>query len=234
MKDFVWLKQYPEGIPHSIDVNRYSSIIDLFESSVHKYGDRIAFENMGKGITFKELDSLSADFAAYLQNIAGLEKGDRIAIQMPNLLQYSVAMFGAIRAGLIVVNTNPLYTAREMKHQFKDSGASAIVILANFACNLEKVLSDTAIKTVIITEIGDMLGGAKGLLVNLAVKYVKRMVPSYSIKGAISFKKAMAEGARNSYSRPTVESSDVAFLQYTGGTTGVSKGAMLFTPEYTG
>ena len=183
--------------------------------------------NMGKQITFTELDRLSANFAAFLQVNAGLEKGDRIAIQMPNLLQYPIVMFGAIRAGLVVVNTNPLYTAREMKHQFKDSGATAVVILANFADNLEKVLPDTAIKTVVVTEIGDMLGGFKGQLVNWVVKYIKKMVPQYNINGAISFKKAMQAGASSTYSRPSIESGDIAFLQYTGGTTGVSKGAML-------
>ena len=222
-----WLNQYPEGVPHQIDPDRYPSIIELFTESVEKYGDRPAFENMGKQITFNELDRLSADFAAFLQVTAGLEKGDRVAIQMPNLLQYPVIMFGAIRAGLVVVNTNPLYTAREMKHQFKDSGATAVIILANFANNLEKVLPDTNVKTVVVTEIGDMIGGLKGLIINWVVKYVKKMVPKYHIKGAVSFKKAMELGKDSTYSKPQVESGDIAFLQYTGGTTGVSKGAML-------
>lgn len=227
MKDFPWLEKYPEGVPAEIDPQRYNSIVELFEESVRKYADRPSYENMGKQITFAELDILSQQFAGYLQNVAKLEKGERIAIQMPNLLQYVVAMFGSLRAGLIVVNTNPLYTSREMEHQLKDSGASAIVILANYACNLEKILSKTAIKTVIVTEIGDMLGGFKGRLVNWVVKRVKKMVPRYSIKNEIKFKDVLKVGAATSYSRPSIDSGDIAFLQYTGGTTGVSKGAML-------
>ena len=222
-----WLDYYPEGIPHEIDMDQYQSILELFEECIKKYGDSSAYENMGKSISFNQLDQLSTQFASFLQNEAGLSKGDRIAIQMPNLLQYPIAMFGALRAGMVVVNTNPLYTAREMEHQFKDSGASAIVILANFAFNLEKVLKQTQIKTVIITELGDLLGGLKGSLVNFVVKRIKKMVPRYHINGAIKFKEAMALGKSSSYSRPEIEASDIAFLQYTGGTTGVSKGAML-------
>ncbi len=227
MKEHVWLKHYPQGIPHTINTQQYKSVLELFEESVAKYGDAPAFENMGRRISFNQLDEYSKQFAAYIQTSTQLEMGDRIVIQMPNLLQYVVVMFGALRAGLVVVNTNPLYTPREMKHQFKDSGAAAIVILANFAHNLEKVLPDTAIKTVIITEIGDMLDGFKGLLVNWVVKNIKKMVPRYRIKGAIKFKQAMKLGASGNYSKPTIESNDIAFLQYTGGTTGVSKGAML-------
>jgi long-chain acyl-CoA synthetase len=227
MKEHVWLKRYPKGIPHAINPEEYKSVLELFEECVDKFGDSPAFENMGKRISYNQLNTYSEQFAAYLQTSTQLEKGDRIAIQMPNLLQYVVVMFGALRAGLVVVNTNPLYTAREMKHQFKDSGASAIVILANFAHNLEKVLPETSIKTVIVTEIGDMLGGFKGILVNWVVKNIKKMVPSYRLKGAINFKQAMTLGASASYARPSIESSDIAFLQYTGGTTGVSKGAML-------
>ena len=227
MKDYIWLKNYPEGVPHTINPEQYTSVLELFEESVEKYTQAPAFENMGKRISFQELDQLSAKFAAFLQTKANLKQGDRVAIQMPNLLQYPIAMFGALRAGCIVVNTNPLYTAREMKHQLGDSGATAIVILANFAFNLEKIISDTSIKTVIVTEIGDQLGGLKGTIVNWVVKYVKKMVPSYHIPGAISFKQALSMGSRESYSRPSIESGEVAFLQYTGGTTGVSKGAML-------
>ena len=225
MKDFTWFKNYVEGVPHEIDPERYNSVLELFEESVEKFNQAPAFENMGKSITFQELDQLSAQFAAFLQTKAKLKKGDRVAIQMPNLLQYPVAMFGALRAGCIVVNTNPLYTSREMKHQLTDSGASAIVILANFAHNLEKIIADTSIKTVIVTEIGDLLGGLKGTVVNLVVKYIKKMVPTYKIAGAIKFNQTL--GYNLSYSRPSVESGEVAFLQYTGGTTGVSKGAML-------
>ncbi len=227
MSNFHWLDKYPQGIPSEIDPDRYSSIIDLFEESINKYRDLPAYENMGKQLTFGELDKLSQDFAAYLQNEVGLQKGDRIALQMPNLLQYPIAMFGAIRSGLVVVNTNPLYTAREMEHQFNDSGATAIVILANFAFNLEKVLPKTKIKTVVITEIGDILGGFKSLMVNWVVRRVKKMVPAYKIPNSVKFKDALKKGATKSYSRPSLDISEVAFLQYTGGTTGVSKGAML-------
>jgi len=227
MKEYAWLKNYPQGVPQTIDLLKYRSVPDLFEDCVTKYGDSPAFENMGKRISFNQLNTLSAQFAAFLQTSAQLQKGDRIIIQMPNLLQYVVVMFGALRAGLVVVNTNPLYTTREMKHQFRDSGAAAIVILANFAHNLEKILPETSIKTVVITEIGDMLGGFKGMMVNWVVRNIKKMVPNYHIKGAIKFKQAMHLGAESSYTKPSVESSDIAFLQYTGGTTGVSKGAML-------
>lgn len=227
MKEYAWLKNYPQGVPQTIDLLKYRSVPDLFEDCVTKYGDSPAFENMGKRISFNQLNTLSAQFAAFLQTSAQLQKGDRIIIQMPNLLQYVVVMFGALRAGLVVVNTNPLYTTREMKHQFRDSGAAAIVILANFAHNLEKILPETSIKTVVITEIGDMLGGFKGMMVNWVVRNIKKMVPNYRIKGAIKFKQAMHLGAGSSYTKPSVESSDIAFLQYTGGTTGVSKGAML-------
>ena len=227
MQEFPWYKHYPSGIPQTINPDRYNSLVDLFEESCSKYGNMIAFENMGKALTFKEVDELSADFASYLQNGIGLKKGDKIAIQMPNLLQYPIAMFGALRAGLVVVNTNPLYTPREMEHQFKDSGAKAIIILANFAHNLEKVLAKTQIETVIVTEIGDLLGGIKGWVTNLVVKHVKKMVPAYNIPNILSFKAALTKGDRSTYKRPEIVNSDLAYLQYTGGTTGVSKGAML-------
>ena len=227
MKDFPWFKSYPEGVSHEIDPDQYSSIPHLLEESFEKYSDTVAFENMGKALTYKDIDELSAIFAAYLQQDLGLEKGDRIAIQMPNLLQYPVVMFGALRAGLIVVNTNPLYTAREMQHQFKDSGAKAIVILANFAFNLEKIIHQTDIKTVIVTEIGDMLGGVKGSIVNFVVKRIKKMVPQYKLKGHYKFKNAMKRGANLTLDPPEVKNTDYAFLQYTGGTTGVAKGASL-------
>ncbi len=227
MQDFPWYKHYPKGISHTINPDKYNSLVELFEEACSKYGDMVAFENMGKSLTFKEVDDLSADFAAYLQNQVGLKKGDKIAIQMPNLLQYPVAMFGALRAGLVVVNTNPLYTPREMEHQFQDSGAKAIVILANFAHNLQKVLPNTKIETVIVTEIGDLLGGVKGWITNLVVKHVKKMVPAYHIPDTISFKEVLDKGDKSAYKRPTITNTDLAYLQYTGGTTGVSKGAML-------
>jgi len=223
---YPWLKHYTVGVPYEIDPDAYSSLIDLMETGFRLYKDRIAYVNMGKELSFGKLDELSRNFAAYLENL-GLRKGDKIAIQMPNLLQYPVAMFGALRAGLIVVNTNPLYTPREMKHQFQDSGVKAIVILANFASHLEKIVAVTDIKHIIITEIGDMLGFPKKLVVNAVVRYIKKMVPAYDIAGAASFKEALSLGAGLTYTKPAVSNIDIAFIQYTGGTTGVSKGAML-------
>ncbi len=226
MNNFSWFKQYPPGIPREIDPDKYGSIIDLFNECCAKFGSSEAFECMGKSITYHELDELSSQFAAFLQQ-SGHKPGERIAIQMPNLLQYPVVMFGAMRAGLIVVNTNPLYTPREMEHQFVDSGAVAIVILSNFASHLEKVLHKTAIKTVIITHIGDMLGSLKGAVVNLVVKHVKKMVPPYNLPNALSFKGVMQTGKKSAFKAVTLKGDDIAYLQYTGGTTGVSKGAML-------
>jgi long-chain acyl-CoA synthetase len=227
MQDFPWFKLYPAGIPKEITENEYSSIIDLFEDSCKKFADRVAFENMGVTMTFGQVDKLSRDFAAYLQQDLKLQKGDRIAIQMPNLLQFPVAFFGALRAGLIVVNTNPLYTPREMEHQFKDSGVKAIVIVANFANSLEQILAHTSIKHIIVTQLGDMLGTVKGALVNFVVKRIKKMVPSYSLPTALSFNAVLKRGAELSYTKPVVTNDDIAVLQYTGGTTGVSKGAQL-------
>jgi long-chain acyl-CoA synthetase len=225
-KDFPWLKHYPEGIPAEISLYDYPNFVALFEASCEKFADRVAFENMGVQLTYKQVDKLSHTFAAYLQSL-GLQKGDRIAIQMPNALQFPVVFFGAIRAGLIVVNTNPLYTPREMEHQFKDSGVTAIVIIANFASSLEKIIANTTIKHVVVTELGDMLGTVKGALVNFVVKYLKRMVPSYHLPQAISFKEAMAIGEELPFIKPTLTVDDVAILQYTGGTTGIAKGAQL-------
>lgn len=225
-QEFPWFVFYPDGIPHTINPDRYDSLLALMDESFATFADRPAYVNMGKVISFNELDRLSRNFAAYVQHDLGLRPGDRLAIQMPNLLQYPVAMFGAFRAGLTIVNTNPLYTPREMEHQFRDSGAKAIVVLANFAHNLEKVLARTEIKHVIITEIGDLLGFPKKLLVNSVVKYVKKMVPSYHLPNAIPFSRAIqADGRTFTPVRP--KNTDVAFIQYTGGTTGVSKGAML-------
>lgn len=222
-----WLENYPEGVAHDIDPDEFPSLPTLLKESFSKYGSQQAFENFGKGISFSELDRLSNDFAAFLTRVAGLEKGDKIAIQMPNLLQYPVVMFGALKAGITVVNTNPLYTPSEMKHQFNDSGAKAAVVLANFACNLEQILAETSVKTVIVAKMGDMLGGLKGAIVNFVVKNVKKMVPAYNLPTAISFKDAMAAGAKETFEAPEITGEDLAYLQYTGGTTGVSKGAML-------
>ncbi len=222
-----WLTHYPKGVAQEVDFTRYESINDLFDQTVHRFRDRDAFQNMGAAISFEDLDYLSADFASFLQNTAGLKKGDRVAIQMPNVLQYPIVLYGALRAGLVVVNTNPLYTEREMKYQFNDSGAKAIVILANCASHLEKILADTKIETVVVTEVGDMLGFPKSLLVNSVVKYVKKMVPAYNLPKAYTWYEALDLGASQRYRPEKCLHSDIAFLQYTGGTTGVSKGAML-------
>jgi long-chain acyl-CoA synthetase len=228
MKDYPWLASYPAGIAKEIGPLPYNSLVELFADASKKYADRVAFENMGVQLTFRETDELSTAFGAYLQKDLGLKKGDRIAIQMPNLLQFPVCFFGALKAGLIVVNTNPLYTPREMEHQFKDSGASAIIIVANFAKNLEEIKSRLPdVKHVIVTNMGDMLGTLKGAMVNFVVKTVKKMVPAFNIPGAISFKTALNKGKSLTLDKPSINKEDVAVLQYTGGTTGISKGAQL-------
>lgn len=223
----IWKKNYPKEVGHEINLNQFGSILDLIEDAFSKHGDKPAFENMGLALTFKQIDEKSKKFAAFLQHELELNPGDRIAIQMPNLLQYPIALFGAIRAGLVVVNTNPLYTPTEMRHQFKDSGAKAIIILANFASHLEEVIADTQIQSVVITEIGDQLSFPKSLIVNSVVKYVKKMVPNYNLPQAISFNEALNTGGEYTYDRPNLTQKDIAFLQYTGGTTGVAKGAVL-------
>ena len=223
----VWLNRYPADVPAEINPDRYQSLIELFEHSVRRYADQPAFVNMGEVMTFRKLEERSRAFAAYLQEGLGLQKGDRVALMMPNLLQYPVALFGILRAGMIVVNVNPLYTPRELEHQLNDSGAAAIVIVSNFAHTLEKVAERTQVKHVILTRMGDQLSTAKGTLVNFVVKYVKRLVPKYHLPDAISFRRALHAGYRMQYVKPEIVSEDLAFLQYTGGTTGVAKGAML-------
>jgi long-chain acyl-CoA synthetase len=227
MTNFPWHKHYPASVDKEVNYEAYSSIVDLFEESVKKFGGSVAFECMGKTMTFAELDALSIRFANYLTQVLKLEKGSRVAIQMPNILQYPVAMFGALRAGMVVVNTNPLYTPSEMKHQFNDSGADVIVIVENFASNLEKIRSEIQAKHIITTELGDLLGGLKGFIVNVVVKHVKKMVPAFSLPGFVSFKSTLSKGAAFSFKRAKMSLADPAFLQYTGGTTGVSKGAEL-------
>lgn len=225
----IWLKSYPPYVPAEIDTHEYRSLVDLFQHTVKSYPERPAYSNMGKVLTYAEVDELTKALAAYLVHGAGLKAGDRIAIMMPNLLQYPIALFGALRAGLIVVNTNPLYTDRELEHQLKDSQASAIVILANFAHTLENVLDEVNIKTIITTEIGDLLGFPKALLVNSVVKYVKKMVRPFKLPEAIKFNQAIRLGKQYAvnFQDANPEHEDLAFLQYTGGTTGVAKGAML-------
>ncbi|EIV2969966.1 long-chain-fatty-acid--CoA ligase FadD [Cronobacter sakazakii] len=223
----VWLNRYPADVPAEINPDRYHSLVDLFEQSCTRYADQPAFTNMGEVMTFRKLEERSRAFAAWLQQGLGLQKGDRVALMMPNLLQYPVALFGILRAGMIVVNVNPLYTPRELEHQLNDSGASAIVIVSNFAHTLEKVVDKTQVKHVILTRMGDQLSTAKGTLVNFVVKYVKRLVPKYHLPDAISFRSALHNGYRMQYIKPEVTPDDLAFLQYTGGTTGVAKGAML-------
>ena len=227
MKDFPWFQFYPPSVPKEVDHTAYSSVVALFEESVLKYGSSVAYECMGKTLTFQELDRLSAQFASYLTKELKLTKGARVAIQMPNVLQYPVVMFGALRAGMVVVNTNPLYTPAEMKHQFNDAGADVVVIVANFASNLEKIKTEIHAKHIIVTELGDLLGGLKGTLVNFVVKRVKKMVPAYHLPEAVGLKKALALGAKHTFSKVAMTLDDPAFLQYTGGTTGVSKGAEL-------
>ncbi|PPC64226.1 long-chain-fatty-acid--CoA ligase FadD [Pantoea sp. ICBG 1758] len=223
----VWLKRYPPDVPAEINADRYPSLVDLFEHAVLHYADNVAFINMGQPLTYRQLDAQSRDFAAWLQQGLGLQQGDRVALMMPNLLQYPVALFGVLRAGMVVVNVNPLYTPRELKHQLNDSGASAIVIVSNFAHTLEKVVAETAVKHVMLTRMGDHLAPVKATLVNFVVKYVKKLVPKYHLPGAVPLRHALQQGARMAYQRPALSNDDLAFLQYTGGTTGVAKGAML-------
>ena len=224
-----WAARYPKGVPATIEsfVNQYRSTLDVFEETVARFPTKPAFTCMGKTFTFSEIKRKAESFGAFLQNELKLKKGDRIAIQMPNVLQYPIALFGSLKAGLVIVNTNPLYTEREMKHQFNDAGCTAVVILANFAHNLQKVIHETKIQHVIVTELGDMLGFPKSLVVNTVVKHVKKMVPEFSLPDAIPFATALERGARLTCTRVPMELDEVAFPQYTGGTTGVSKGAML-------
>ena len=222
-----WLANYPEGIPAEIDADEYPSIPALLQEAIEKYRDQPAFSNMGVSITYGELDELSRQFAAYLLGELKLKKGDRVAIMMPNCLQYPIATFGTLRAGLTVVNTNPMYTARELRHQLVDSGARAILVMDNFGDVVQKVLADSKVEQVITTGLGDMLGFPKGAIVNFVVRNVKKMVPDYSIPGAIRFRDTLKAGKSHELPAIDIDREDIAFLQYTGGTTGVAKGAML-------
>ncbi len=221
----IWLKQYPPGVPADIDVSQYTSLVELLEESFAKFADRKAFICMDKSISYRDLDEMSLALAAYLQS-KGLQKGARVALMMPNVLQYPVSTAAVLRAGYAVVNVNPLYTPRELEHQLKDSGAEAIIVLENFATTVQQVIGKTAVKHVIVGSMGDLLG-FKGMIVNLVVRRLKKMVPAYSLPGAVTFNDALAAGRSMKLNKPKIARDDVAFLQYTGGTTGVSKGATL-------
>jgi long-chain acyl-CoA synthetase len=222
-----WLASYPAGVPAEIDLDEYRSIVSILESSCDRYRTHVAFENMGRELSYDDIDRLSRDFAAYLIHDVKLKKGDRVAIMLPNVLQYPIAIFGVLRAGMTVVNTNPMYTARELKHQLVDSGAAAIVVLDNFASVLQEVLADSGVRQVVTTGVGDLLGFPKGNIVNFVLKYVKKVVPDFDIPGAVRFADALARGRGRPLPEIDVAPGDIAFLQYTGGTTGVAKGAML-------
>lgn len=222
-----WFKNYPENSPTELDTSKYDSLLEVLENAVRNHPDRAAYINMGQVLTFRKLEERSRAFAAYLQNELKLERGDRVALMMPNLLQYPIALFGILRAGMVVVNVNPLYTPRELEHQLKDSSAKAIVVVSNFASTLEKVVFNTDVKNVILTRMGDQLSFGKRTLVNFVVKYIKKLVPKYKLPHAVTFREVLSVGKNRQYVRPQMERSDLAFLQYTGGTTGVAKGAML-------
>ena len=221
-----WLKNYPANMPANIDADAYPNLLAILEETFKKYRYKRAFTCMGKEMTFDEVDRASRNFAGYLHS-RGLEPGDKIAIMMPNTLQYPIVLFGALRAGMTIVNTNPLYTPREMKHQFTDSGAKAIVVMENFAANLEEIIGETQIKTVIVTSMGELLGGLKGIIVNFVVRRIKKLVPKFNLANTVTIKHAIKEGAKFEPKPFVSKPEDVVALQYTGGTTGVSKGAML-------
>ncbi|WP_234495753.1 AMP-binding protein [Vibrio maritimus] len=225
--DKPWLQTYPNDVPATVDVDQYDNINDMFKKPFEQFADNTAFVNMGHSLTYRELNEKSEAFAAYLQTELQAKKGDRIALMMPNLLQYPIAILGALKAGLVVVNVNPLYTPRELEHQLRDSGATIIVAVTNFGNSLQQVIEKTSLKHVILTSIGDALAPHKRTLVNFVVKYVKKMVPKYSLPGAISMRRALTDGKRMTFTEPTIANDDLAYLQYTGGTTGLAKGAML-------
>ncbi len=225
--DRPWLAHYPQGVPAQIDVEEFPSVVSVLENAIEKFRDRPAFRNFGKTLTYGDIDRLSAQFAAYLLGELKLKKGDRVAIMMPNCLQYPIATFGVLRAGLTVVNTNPMYTPRELKHQLEDSGAKVVFVLDNFGKTVQDVVAGTQVQQVVTTGLGDMIGGLRGPIMNFALKYVKKMVPDYDIPGAVRFRDALTLGQMHQMPQIDIAPGDIAFLQYTGGTTGVAKGAML-------
>ncbi|MCP4471937.1 MAG: AMP-binding protein [Gammaproteobacteria bacterium] len=223
----VWLKSYPPGVPEDVDLDAYLSVTDVFERAIEKFGENPCFTNLGTSLTYNEMDRYTDQLASYLQNLPGMSKGDRVAVMMPNVLQNPISIFAILRAGFTVVNTNPLYTPRELKHQLSDSGARAIIVMENFCHTLSEVIADTPIEYVITTQLGDMLHFPKSLIVNLVVKHVKKMVPKFSLPGRVKFKDALRAGSGQTRDAVACNHDDIAFLQYTGGTTGVAKGAML-------
>src|SRR5450432_1878767 len=222
-----WLNHYPPGVPADIDPDAYPSLKEAIEEAFTTYRQLPAFTNMGATLTYAQLDELSRAFAAWLQHKSGLVRGDRVALMMPNVLQYPIALFGALRAGMVVVNTNPLYTPRELEHQLKDSGAKAIVIVENFAHVLQQVLARTDLKNVLVTGVGDLLGVPKGMIVNFVLRHVRKQVPPWRIPGSVSFKTILGSGLGLKLEPVSLSGEDIAFLQYTGGTTGVAKAAVL-------
>ena len=225
--DRPWYRSYPQGVPHEVDMDEYRSVVDVFESAIANFRDRPAFRNFGKTFSYGDIDRLSRQFAAYLLGELKLKKGDRVAIMMPNCLQYPIALFGVLRAGLTVVNVNPMYTPRELKHQLVDAGAAVLVVVDNFGATAQEVIAQTPVRQVVTTGLGDLLGFPKGALINFVLKYVKKMVPDYDLPGARRFNDTLSLGALHTLPKVDVAPEDIAFLQYTGGTTGVAKGAML-------
>jgi long-chain acyl-CoA synthetase len=223
----IWLKSYPPGVPEEVDLDAYTSVTDVFEQAINLFGERPCFSNLGTTLTYSEMDRYTDQLASYLQNLPGMEKGDRVAVMMPNVLQNPIAIFAILRAGFTVVNTNPLYTPRELRYQLSDSGAKAIIVMENFCHTLADVIADTPVQCVITTQLGDLLKFPKSVIVNLVVKYVKKMVPAFSLAQSITFKQALRAGSGQRHRPVPVTHDDLAFLQYTGGTTGVAKGAML-------
>ena len=222
-----WYTNYPEGIPHTADISAYNSLLDVFEQACNSYSNNPCFSNYGKSLTYQKINTHSEKLASFLQNQLQMNKGDKVAIMMPNLLQNPISIFATLRAGLTVVNTNPLYTSKELKHQLCDSGATTIIVLENFASTLEDIIQDTPIKNVIVTRMGDLLDFPKSMLINLVVKHVKKMVPKFNLPNSYQFKDCLSQGEASKYNRPIINADDYAFLQYTGGTTGISKGAIL-------
>lgn len=227
MTQKAWIQSYPPGVSDDIDMEQFASIRDIFEHSCEQFADKVAFSNLGTRLTYRQLDALTRDFAAYLQSLPGMKKGDRVALMMPNTLQYPVAMLAVLRAGFVAVNVNPLYTPTELQHQLRDSGAKVVVLIENFAHTLQKVFQQTQVEHVVVNSLGEMHGFFKRILLNFVVRHIKNLVPDYTLPGVVSFRKALSLGRKQDLKPVTIHQDDLAFLQYTGGTTGVAKGAIL-------